>query len=77
LVLRQALILTAIGVVAGLAASAALGRFVRNLLYQVTPTDTLSFAAAALLMLIVAIAAALLPARRASRVDPLIALRSL
>jgi predicted permease len=77
MVLLQALLLTGIGVITGLAASVALGRFARNLLYQVSPTDALSLAAAALLMLLVGIAAALLPARRASRVDPLIALRSL
>jgi len=49
---------------------------IRGMLYQVSPADPLTFAAAACLMLFVATIAALIPAYRASRVDPVIALRS-
>jgi len=75
-VLRECLMLTGAGVVAGLAASVLLGRFARTLLFQVSPLDPLALSAAAVLMLTVATAAALLPARQAANVDPLTALRA-
>ena len=56
-------------------ATLALGRFARGLLFQITPADPVSIAAAATLMFIVACAAGLGPAWRASRVDPMTALR--
>jgi len=56
-------------------ATLALGRFARGLLFQITPADPVSIAAAATLMFIVACAAGLGPAWRASRVDPVIALK--
>ena len=76
MVLRQSLILALAGIAAGLGASFALGGFARNLLFQVTETDTLAVAAAGILMLLVALIAGFLPARRAARVDPMAALRS-
>ena len=75
LVLRECLLLTALGTAVGLAASLVLGRYVQTLLYQINPADTLAMAAAAAVMLTVAIAAGMLPARRAARLDPVAALR--
>lgn len=77
MVLRQSLLLALAGIAAGLAASFAFGELARNLLFQVSETDALAIAAAGLLMLVVALLAGFLPARRAARVDPMTALRSL
>jgi putative ABC transport system permease protein len=75
LVLGQGLRVTAIGIVFGVVAALGLTRFLRSLLYEVQPTDTPTFVAVLLLLLSVAIAASYLPARRAMRVDPMVALR--
>jgi len=75
LVLREALLLVVIGVVVGLPVIFAATRFARTLLFGLTPTDPVSLGLAALLMLVVAMIAAYLPARRATKVDPLVALR--
>jgi predicted permease len=76
LVLRGALGVMILGLAAGLLAAAELGRFVRTLLFDLQPLDPASFAAAGAILVAVTAAAALLPARRASRVDPVIALKS-
>jgi putative ABC transport system permease protein len=75
LVLRQGLRLAAAGTAIGLGLALALTRWMESLLYQVSATDPVTFAGIAALMLAVASAACYLPARRASRVDPMIALR--
>jgi len=75
LVLREALILVLIGLVIGIPLAAAAARLVTSLLFGVSPTDPAMLAATALLMLSIAVVAAYLPARRASRVDPTAALR--
>jgi predicted permease len=75
LVLRESLLMVVLGLLAGLPAAFALTRFVKTVLFGVTPADPLSFLVALLLMFAVAAAAAWLPARRAARVDPMIALR--
>jgi predicted permease len=75
LVLGHGLRLTLIGVVLGLAASFALTRFLTSLLLGVTSTDALTFSSVALLLCAVALFACFIPARRAMRVDPMIALR--
>jgi putative ABC transport system permease protein len=75
LVMRQSLMLTAIGIALGLAGAAVASRYVEALLFGVTPLDALTFAAVAVSFVVVASLAAYLPARRAARVDPLIALR--
>jgi putative ABC transport system permease protein len=76
LVLRGGAILTASGITLGLAGSAAGARFLQDLLFGVTPLDPLTFAAVSLLFGLVATAASYLPARRATTVDPMVALRS-
>jgi ABC-type lipoprotein release transport system permease subunit len=68
--------LVAIGTVLGLAGGVALTRWIRGLLFQVSPADPATLAAATLGLAVVALLAALIPARRATRVNPLIALRS-
>ena len=75
MVLRQAMTPVVLGLVAGLAGAVAAGRVLASLLYQVSPRDPELFAAAALLLAAVGVAASFLPARRAVRMDPLTALR--
>lgn len=75
LVFRQGLVVTAIGLTAGLSAAAAAARFLGTLLYGVSSHDSLSFAAAAVVLGLVALAACTAPALRASRIDPLAQLR--
>jgi predicted permease len=75
LVLGHGLRLTLIGVILGLAASFALTRFLTSLLLGVTSTDELTFSSVALLLCAVALFACFIPARRAMRVDPMVALR--
>ena len=76
LVIRQAMTITAAGVVLGAAAAAALTRLLVSFLFQVRPLDLQTFAAAAAMLVCVAIVASYTPARRASSVDPVIALRT-
>ena len=75
-VVGQALMLAAIGLAVGLASAVALTRLLRTMLFEVSPTDVTTFSAVAIVLGIVAVAAGLVPARRASNVDPLVALRS-
>ena len=75
LVLREALVLVLIGVAVGLPVVFALARFASALLFGLAATDPLSLALAVLLMFAVTLIAGYLPARRATRVDPLVALR--
>jgi predicted permease len=74
-VLRQGLTLTAIGLVLGLGGALAATRVIRSRLYGVTPTDPLTFVCVGLLLAGVALLACYLPARRAARIDPMLALR--
>lgn len=74
-VLGEGLWLAAAGLAAGTAAAWLLTRLIANLLFGVTPTDPLTFAAAPLVLAAAALAAAYVPARRASHVDPLVCLR--
>ena len=67
--------LTLLGVGAGLLASWGLTRFLSDMLFGVSTTDPLTFAGISLLLMVVALLASYLPARRAVKVDPLLALR--
>jgi predicted permease len=75
LVLREALVLVVIGLVVGVLASLALTKTAASLLYQLKPNDPLTIAMATIVLMMVALLAGYLPARRAARVDPMIALR--
>ena len=75
LVLRQGAKLVGVGIVIGLAGAWVLTRVLTTLLYEVRPNDPLTFLAVPVLLIVVALLACWLPARRASRVDPMVALR--
>jgi len=75
MVLGQSLRLALWGAAGGLVAAFALTRVLSSLLYGVSPTDPLTFAGMALLLICVALLASWIPAHRATRVDPLVALR--
>jgi ABC-type antimicrobial peptide transport system permease subunit len=75
LVVRQGMELAAIGILVGLAGAAALTRVMASLLFGVSATDALTFGAVAALLAAVAFVATVIPARRATRVDPMVALR--
>jgi len=75
LVVRQGMLLAAIGIGAGLIGAAALTRVMASLLFGVGATDGLTFGSVALILAAVAFAATAIPARRATNVDPMVALR--
>jgi predicted permease len=76
MVLRQAGTLAGLGTAIGLGGSLLLGRVLSSLLYEIRPTDLVSFGAASLVLWLVALAAAYIPARRAASVEPLVVLRA-
>lgn len=75
LVVRQGLKVVLVGVVIGIAGALALTRFLASLLFGVKPTDPLTFTAVSLVLIAVALLACYIPARRASKIDPMVALR--
>jgi putative ABC transport system permease protein len=75
LVVRQALLLIGIGLAIGLAGSFALTRIIKSALYEVTPTDPATFLTVSLFLTAIALAACVIPTRRAVEVDPTVALR--
>jgi putative ABC transport system permease protein len=76
LVIRHGMKLALIGAGIGTAGALALTRVVRSLLYGVSPTDPISFAAGSVLLLLIALLACFLPAHRATRIDPMLAIRN-
>ena len=75
MILRQAVLLAVAGILIGVAIAIGLTRYLQTLLYGVEPIDPVTMASAALLMLLVALLAGWIPARRASRLGPMVALR--
>jgi predicted permease len=75
LVVRQGLRLTTMGVVVGLAASFAASRLIATMLFDVSPTDVVTFVAVPMMLALAALMASYIPARRATRIDPMVALR--
>jgi ABC-type antimicrobial peptide transport system permease subunit len=75
LVVGQGFVLTLIGIAAGFAGAFALTRYVVSLLYGVRPTDMLTFVAVSLVLTAASLLACYVPARRATKVDPMVALR--
>ncbi len=75
LVLRRAMLLAVAGIGIGIAGAAAVTRYLTMLLFGVQPIDLITFAGVALALIVVALIACLVPARRAAKIDPLIALR--
>ncbi|HEU4584860.1 MAG TPA: FtsX-like permease family protein, partial [Gemmatimonadaceae bacterium] len=76
MVTRQGIALTVVGIVAGLALFALVARFIRSLLFGVAPGDPLTLIAVSLVLVAIAALASWIPARRASKVDPMMALRA-
>jgi ABC-type antimicrobial peptide transport system permease subunit len=76
MVVARTVALAILGIAIGTLASLGLTRVLSGLLFQITPTDPATFGAVGGLLFIVALAATIIPARRAARVDPLIALRN-
>ena len=75
MVLRSGMSLALLGIAIGLAGALLLTRLMRTLLFGVTPTDAFTFASVAVILFVVALLACYIPARRATKVDPLVALR--
>jgi putative ABC transport system permease protein len=75
LILRRGLVQVAVGVVLGFAGALGVGRLLQGLLVQTTPTDPTTLAGIVIVLVTVAVVACLWPARQATRVDPLVALR--
>jgi ABC-type antimicrobial peptide transport system permease subunit len=76
MVVRQGLMLTGMGLIVGMALAFAAAQALKSQLLGLQPTDPVSFAGTTVLLLVVSLAACALPARRASRLDPLTALRT-
>jgi putative ABC transport system permease protein len=76
LVLKEGLVLTAVGLAIGFVVAVAIGRVVGSMLYEVNPFDPVVFGVAPVLLALAALAACYLPARRATKIAPIVALRT-
>jgi putative ABC transport system permease protein len=76
MILRQSAVLAGVGIAIGAVGAGFVTPFVRSILYNVTPTDPLSFVSTAVFLALIAVLAGILPARRATSVDPIVALRA-
>jgi putative ABC transport system permease protein len=76
LLLKQALVLSLAGATIGAAASLLVTRLLQDLLFQVSPTDPVTFAGVSTAFVLVGLAASLVPARRAAAIEPLVAIRT-
>jgi ABC-type antimicrobial peptide transport system permease subunit len=76
MILKQSLVLVVIGLVLGIPTAFASSRLVESLLFGLSPRNPLVFTTASVVMIVVAAVASYVPARRASRIDPLVALRA-
>ena len=74
-ILGEAALIVVVGIGAGLFGSVMLTRFLQTMLFEIKPTDPITFTALTILLASVALMASFIPARRASRIDPLVALR--
>jgi putative ABC transport system permease protein len=75
LVVKNGMTLTAVGLALGLVGAFALTRLISSLLFEVTPTDPVTFVSVSVFLCLIALLASYIPARRATKVDPLVALR--
>jgi putative ABC transport system permease protein len=75
MVMREGMLLATLGILAGVGGALALTRFLKSLLFEIRPTDPATFIGVGVALIFVAMAACYLPARRAMRVDPMVALR--
>jgi len=75
LMMGQGMKLTLIGVAIGFVGAIAVTRLMRSLLFAVAPTDLMTFGVSSIVLIVVALLACFIPARRATKVDPLVALR--
>jgi predicted permease len=74
MILRESLALVGLGIAAGMAAAYGAGRLVATMLFGLSPTDPITYVAVALVLVVIGVLASLLPARRASRIDPSVAM---
>jgi ABC-type antimicrobial peptide transport system permease subunit len=75
MIMRESLLISAVGVLVGLPLALGCSRFLRSMLYEISSFDAVSFALAVCVIVLLGSAAAFLPARRAAKVDPMVALR--
>lgn len=75
MVIREGMLLAGMGIIAGVGGALALGRVLQSLLFEIKPTDPATFVGVSIALALVALAACYIPARRAMRVDPIVALK--
>ena len=76
MILRESLVLVGLGILTGIAAAFSAGRIVASMLFDLSTTDPLTYGAVAIVLTVIAMLASAAPARRASRIDPLAALKT-